>query len=276
VAARCSLIKLACQRPEDDLAPFRDVWTQQALADALREDTGVEISRSEVGRILRFQQLRPHHVRYWLKNKDPEFEAKADRICQLYISPPEGAHVISVDEKPMQALERRAPNGRGPQAEVRYEYEYIRWGTCCLLAAFDTQTGRVTGQVVPKRTAEQTVAFMERVAERYPEGEVYVIWDNLNTHCDGPSERWTKFNARHGNRFHFVHTPIHASWMNQVEIWFSILGRRVLRCGSFDSTKHLAWQVHLFMHHWNEHEAHPFRWTWRSDRVQNPRLRKAS
>jgi len=117
---------------------------------------------------------------------------------------------------------------------------------------------------------------MEMLAERYPDGEVYVVWDNLNTHKDGPDKRWTKFNARHDDRFHFVYTPIHASWMNQVEVWFSILERRLLRYGDFDTPKHLAWQVHLFIHHWNQHEAHPFRWTWRSDTVQNPRTKKAA
>lgn len=276
LVVRCELIKLACKRPTDELAPFHDVWTHKALANALEIVTGWRLSVSEVGRILRFRQLRPHHVRMWLYSGDLNFREKADRVCQLYLHPPEGAHVICVDEKPMQALERKHPTETGPDGTVRYEYEYIRNGTCCLLGAFDTQTGQVFGRVVPERSAEETVAYMEMIAKRYPHGEVYVIWDNLNTHYDGPSKRWTEFNARHGNRFHFVYTPKHASWMNQIEVWFSIFHRRVLRYGSFDGTKELAWRVHLFIHHWNEHEAHPFRWTWRSDKVQNPRTKKAA
>jgi transposase len=274
VTTRCQLVKLACERPEDDKAPFRDIWTYKSLAEALHIETGVKLSVSEVGRVLRFHEIRPHHIRYWLNSQDPEFEIKAERICQLYLAPPEGSHVICVDEKPMQALERLHPTERGPHGEVQFEYEYVRWGTCCLLGAFDTQTGQVFGRVVPQRTAEELVEFMERLAARYPTGDVYIIWDNLNTHYDGPDQRWQKFNARHGHRFHFVYTPIHASWMNQVEVWFSILGRRVLRCGSFDSTTSLGWRVHEYIWHWNHHEAHPFRWTWRSDRVQHHRPKR--
>ena len=271
---RCELIKLACKRPDDKLAPFYQVWTHKALAEALKSTTGWKLSVSEVGRILRFHHLRPHHVRMWLYSGDLNFREKADRICQLYLYPPEGSHVISVDEKPMQALERTHPTGTGPNGEVRFENGYIRNGTCCLLGAFDTQTGKVFGRVVPHRTAEELVEFMEMLALRYPTGDVYIIWDNLNTHKDGPVKRWTEFNARHGGRFHFIYTPIHASWMNQVEVWFSILERRLLRYGDFDSTGQLAWQVHLFIRHYNRHDAHPFRWTWRSDKVENPRKKK--
>jgi len=113
------------------------------------------------------------------------------------------------------------------------------------------------------------------IYEADSEGEVYVVWDNLNTHYDGPDRRWTEFNDRHGGRFHFVYTPLHASWMNQVEVWFSILQRRLLRYGSFDSPADLAHQVHWFIDHWNRCEAHPFRWTWRTDKVDNPRRRAA-
>jgi transposase len=112
---------------------------------------------------------------------------------------------------------------------------------------------------------------MELVAKEWAKVEIYTVWDNLNTHYDGPSKRWTEFNARHGDRFHFVYTPIHASWMNQVEVWFSILERRLLRHGDFYDAAHMAHRVHSFIHHWNRHEAHPFRWTWRSDRVDNPK-----
>jgi len=275
VSVRCQLIKLACRRPDyENIVPFHEVWTQKALAEVLYVMTGYRLSVSEVGRILRFHHLRPHHVRMWLTSGDPDFDEKADRICQLYLAPPEGARVICVDEKPLQAIERLHPNETGDNGELRFEFEYIRNGTCCLLAAFDTQSGEVFGRVVPQRSAEELVEFMERLAKKYPEGDIYIVWDNLNTHYDGKDKRWTKFNARHGQRFHFVYTPKHASWMNQVEIWFSILQRRVIRHGSFDDPKHIAWQVTLFIHHYNRYEAHPFRWTWRSHRVKNPRKKK--
>ena len=83
------------------------------------------------------------------------------------------------------------------------------------------------------RTAAALVTFMQRVADAYPGKTVYVVWDNLNTHGDGKEQRWTRFNERNGGRFHFVRTPIHASWLNQVACWFSILQRRVIRYGDF-------------------------------------------
>lgn len=126
--------------------------------------------------------------------------------------------------------------------------------------------------MVPKRTAKATVTFMNALARRYRGREVYVVWDNLNTHCDGKTvQRWKDFNERHGGRFHFVFTPKHASWMNQVEIWFSILHRRVLQHGDFATPKRQQWQVEAFIRHWNRVERHPFRWTWRVSRGQNRR-----
>jgi transposase len=273
---RCKVVQLACDTPDKLWAPFRDVWTQQALADAVRYTTGRPISRSTVQRILNAEGLRPHRVRQWLSSPDPDFEAKVARVCDIYLNAPEGVTVLCVDEKPMQALERKYPTVAGPDGVVRREYEYIRNGTACLLGAFDIRTGEVLGQVVPERTSEATVAFMDRLASEHPTGEVYVVWDNLNTHYDGPAGRWTEFNQRHGGRFHFVYTPKHASWMNQIEVWFSILQRRVLRYGSFDTTGCLEREVMAFIRHWNRSEAHPFRWTFTGKFTQTRALPKAA
>ena len=111
IAIRSKLVQLACERPdgEDSPAPFRDIWTYGSLADALEEQTGYRLSVSEVGRILRSEELRPHRVRQWLKSSDPKFLPKATRICNLYRRPPKNAVVVCVDEKPMQVLERRHP-----------------------------------------------------------------------------------------------------------------------------------------------------------------------
>jgi transposase len=258
---RCTVVRLACDTPDKLWSPFRDVWTQQALAEATRRETGWSISRSTVQRILSSEGLRPHRVRQWLHSPDPDFDEKVARVCDLYLNPPAGAAVVCVDEKPMQALERKYATAVGPGGVVRREYEYIRNGTACLLGAFDIRNGQVFGRVVPQRTSEATVEFMDELAREYPEGDVYVVWDNLNTHYDGPDKRWTEFNRRHGGRFHFVYTPKHASWMNQIEVWFSILQRRVLRYGSFVSTRQLEREVVGFIRHWNRAEAHPFRWT---------------
>ena len=145
---------------------------------------------------------------------------------------------------------------------VRYEYEYKRHGTQVLLAAFDIATGKVLGHVLPRRTAPALVDFMEALARKYPTQQVYVVWDNLNVHYDGKDDRWLRFNARHGGRFHFVYTPKHASWMNQVEIWLSILVRKLLRRGNFCSVDDLRNQVLAFIAYFNRTMAKPFKWTY--------------
>ncbi len=116
---------------------------------------------------------------------------------------------------------------------------------------------------------------MEQLAERYKGRDVYVVWDNLNIHCDGRAMRWTEFNRRHGGRFHLVYTPLHASWVNQVEIWFSILQRRVLRHGSFESVVAVRKAVERFIAYWNRVEARPFRWTFTGRFEQAPSARAA-
>ncbi len=126
-------------------------------------------------------------------------------------------------------------------------------------------TGTVVGDIVPHRSADALVAFMDQLAARYRGKNVIVVWDNLNTHYEGKDARWSAFNARHGQRFRFIFTPKHASWMNQVEIWFSILQRRVIRHGSFRSAREQRARILGFIAHWNRHERHPFRWTWRVD-----------
>ena len=275
VAARCEVVKLACERPDDEIVPFREVWTWQSLADALYVRTGIALSRSEIGRILSDNELRPHRVRQWLHSPDPEFGPKTRRICDLYLDPPPDEVVLCVDEKPMQALSRKHPVKAGPDGVVRYEYEYVRHGTRSLLGAFNVRTGAVFGEVRPQRTGDDLVEFMGAVARAYPVGKVVVVWDNLNIHYDGPSKRWERFNGAHDDRFRFVYTPIHASWLNQVEVWFSILERRVLRYGSFEDAEALERRVLGFIEHWNEYEAHPFNWTFRG-RFEQTGLRRAA
>jgi transposase len=263
-ATRCEVFKIACNRPQTKQHGRRfrpPVWTQQAIADELRRTRGERISRSSVQRILSANGLRPHRVRQWLHSPDPNFAAKVERVCQLYLDPPPNAVVVSIDEKPMQALHRRHPTHTGRDRSIRREFEYRRRGTCCLLGALDVSSGQVLGRVVPRRTAAALVSFLEWIARRYPGRPLYVVWDNLNVHYDGNDGRWSAFNKRHRGRFHFVYTPLHASWVNQIEIWFSILQRRVLRYGSFDDVHMLRDHVLGSIAYWNRYQAHPFRWT---------------
>lgn len=265
---RCQLVQLACDRPADERGVRRPVWTQLALRRALKAHTGVRISRSSVQRILSTKGLRPHRVRYWLHSPDPDFAKKVRRICRLYLAPPPDAVVVCIDEKPMQALGRRSPDRRGSNGAVRHEFEYIRRGVCHLLGAFDVRTGRVLGRVVKKRSAGAIYNFLEAVARAFPDRRVFVVWDNLNLHHDGKDRRWSDFSRLHGRRFRFVYTPLHASWVNQIEIWFSILQRRLLRYGSFEDVADLRNQVLAFIRYWNRFEAHPFSWKFSGKFVQ--------
>jgi transposase len=262
VEQRAEVVRLACERPDGSRAAFRDVWTYEALAEVYRATTGVMLSASEIRRILRRSELKPHRVRPWLHSPDPDFREKTRALCKLYLNIPEGAHLVCLDEKTgMQALERRyAGRPAAPGRLGREEFEYIRHGTTTLIAAFDVRTGRVFGECRPTRKAPDLVEFMEHLALRYPTGDVYVVWDNLNIHH---GERWQEFTARYGGRFHFVYTPLHASWLNQIEIWFGILHRRVLRRASFKSVEEVMLKVSGFIAHWNLHEAHPFKWKFR-------------
>ena len=280
VETRCEVIKLACRRPEEKRpgkkthAPFRDVWTRYSLSKAVEREIGVLLSVSEIGRILRSEGLRPHKMQLWLHSPDPLFREKVRVICDLYRNPPPGAHVLCVDEKTsIQALSRKHPTKPPlPGRAGRREFEYVRHNTRSLIAAFDVATGKVFGRCRARRRAADLDCFMEALARRYPTGDVYVVWDNLNIHC---GEKWEAFSRRHGGRFHFVHTPLHASWVNQIEIWFGILQRRVLRYGEFNNVGELSERIAGFIAHWNVVEAHPFRWTFRGRFAHHPEQRAA-
>lgn len=263
IGTRLELIKLACSPPPTSRG--RSHWSHSSLKAALYSATKVLLSESEIGRILRNEELRPHKMRLWLHSPDPEFKEKAARVCQLYTRPPAGATVLCVDEKTqLQALRRRFPSrAPAPGRPGRYEFEYRRGGVLALIGAFNVATGQVFAQCRETRSAADLLGFMDALAEHYPTGDVYIVWDNLDIHCDGKDGRWKAFNARHGNRFRFVYTPKHASWLNQIEIWFSILQRRVVRYGDFVDVNDLARKLIAFVRYWNRHEAHPFGWTFR-------------
>jgi transposase len=259
---RLELIALACEpvsgRPGTSTRTIAAL-TQEAAARGIVDG----ISWSSYQRLLTEVDLRPHRIRGWLHSPDPEFRAKVTEITTLYLQPPAGATVLSIDEKTgMQALERRFPDRPpAPGRLRRREFEYTRHGTQSLLCAFDVHRGCVMGACGPTRTATDLLAFMEQVALRYATGPVHVIWDCLNIHFDGREQRWQAFNARHGHRFVFHYTPKHASWVNQVELFFSILQRQCLRDGSFRSTEELRTAVLAFIAAWNRDRARPFRWT---------------
>lgn len=150
----------------------------------------------------------------------------------------------------------------------------MRHGVGHLLAALNVVTGEVTTEVVDKRDAATLTRFMQAVARRYRGKRVIVVWDNLNIHHEGKDDRWERFNADRKHPFEFVHTPVHASWVNQVELWFSILQRRVIRHGSFEHQGRIKQEVEAFARYWNLYERKPFRWTF-DGCFEQPLLRAA-
>ncbi|MBL4843961.1 MAG: IS630 family transposase [Planctomycetes bacterium] len=259
------LLAAACRTPRD-LGHERANWSHQAIADVLCEGAMVEgISASSVGRILRAGDIRPHRVKMWCHSTDPLFREKLHDVVGLYLDPPPGEPVLCVDEKSgMQALSRR----RGlihaqPGRSGRLEFEHRRNGTRCLFGCFNVRTGRVLDRCSPSRKREDFLSFMDLVASTYRQGRVHVVLDNLNTHHDTSAGDFiTQWNRRHGDRFVFHYTPTHGSWLNQIELWFGILSRRILKHGSFETAAELERAVMAFVEQWNEREAHPFRWTY--------------
>lgn len=238
-------------------------WTGPLIADALGD-----VDVQYVWRFLRAQKIDLAARKSWCQSNDPAFAAKAAEIVGLYLDPPENALVLAVDEKPsIQALERRQgylklPNGRSLTGQ---SHTYTRHGTTTLFAAFDVATGKVTGRQYTRRRRVEFLDFMNRLVTQHPGRDIHVILDNLNTHKP-KNDCWLK---RHPN-VHFHFTPTGASWLNQVEIWFSILGGKALRGASFNSLAELKQHIEAFISAYNE-TAQPFQWT--ASQVHQKRLK---
>src|SRR5467141_1630056 len=227
-------------------------WSGPLLAAALGD-----VDVQYVWRFLRAQKIDLAGRKSWCESKDPEFAAKAADVVGLYMAPPAKAIVICVDEKPsIQALERaqgylKLPNGR---ALTGHSHDYKRHGTTTLFAAFEVATGKVKAAHKKRRRRKEFLGFMDDVVAAYPKKRLEVILDNLNTHKK--NDEWL---ARHPLvTFHY--TPTRASWLNQVEGWFSILQGQSLTGASFTSVEQLKKHIDAFIESYNE-DAEPFVWT---------------
>jgi len=227
-------------------------WNGPLIAKALGD-----VDVQYVWRSLRKQKIDLGGRKSWCESNDPDFAAKAADVVGLYLAPPRNAIVICVDEKPsIQALERaqgylKLPNGR---ALTGHSHDYKRHGTSTLFAAFEVATGRVKAAHKKRRRRKEFLDFMDEVVAAYPRSRLEVILDNLNTHKK--NEEWL---ARHPKvKFHY--TPTRASWLNQVEGWFSILQGQSLTGASFTSVEQLRQHIDAFIDTYNE-DAEPFAWT---------------
>ena len=210
-----------------------------------------------IWRFLRAQEIDLSGRKFWCESNDPEFMAKAAEIVGLYMAPPDNAVVLSVVEKPfIQALERAQSyltlsNGR---AVTGQSHDYKRHGTTTLFAALEVATGKVTRRHYKTRRRVEFLEFINQVVADYPEREIHVILDNLSAH-KLKRDLWL---ARHRN-VHFHYTPTHTSWLNQIEIWFSILSGKSLDGASFHSVDELKAHISSFIASYNE-DARPFYW----------------
>lgn len=240
-------------------------WTCEQVALRMSAE-GVPISASQVWRIFDGLDLKPWQTEAWLTSHDPEFWAKVADVCGLHLDPPANAVVWSVDEKTgMQARSRVNPTRPAiPGKPVRREFEYRRHGTATLFAGLNVHEGDVTGWVTDSTRSDNFVEFLQYLTDQTPgDLKLHCIVDNLSAHGTPKVEAFLDAHPRM-----FIHnTPTHASWLNQVELFFAIMQRRLLRYGEFDSVEHLTSRVIELINDYNR-RAKPFRWTYEGRPLQ--------
>jgi transposase len=233
-------------------------WSGRRLAAA----TG--ISPSTVHRIRRDHKLKPHQVRSFKFSRDPQLVEKVIDVVGLYLDPPKGALVLCVDEKTqIQALDRTQPTlPIKPGKAQRMTHDYKRNATTSLYAALETATGEVTGACYPRHTHQEFLAVLYALVRAFPRKPLHVVLDNSSTHSTPEVKRWLE---RHP-RVHFHFTPTSTSWLNMVEIWFSILTKQQVRRGVYHNVPELITAIDHFIEGYNE-RARPFVWTKTTDQV---------
>ena len=298
--AICKIIAMACEPPKEYGRPVTN-WTGKELADeAVKQGVVASISGRQVSRYLEESDLKPHRSQYWLNNKreeNPEqFDTDVRKVCALYKKAPElhkkGTKVVSVDEKTgIQALERIAETKPMRPGQIeRREFAYERHGTLTLIGNFEVATGKViTPSLGSTRNEADFATHIEQTVATEPEASWIFLVDQLNTHksetlvrfvakaCGIDEELGVKgkkgilksmvtrasFLQNEAHRIRFVYLPVHTSWLNQIEIWFGILTRRILKRGHFKTVEELGERILEFINYFNETMAKPFKWTYK-------------
>ena len=248
---KAAVVALACTKPEDG----SNAWTVSKLAKAM------DLSRSTVHRVLSEGKIKPHKISYWCgKSPDPEFEEKQASILGLYLDPPDGALVLAVDEKSqIQALDRTQPQlPLKPGLVKRLTHTYRRHGTTCLLAALAVHKGEIEGRCHDRHSHKEFLAFLKHLYRKHPGVHLHIIVDNFSAHKHKDVLAWAE--KRRRLTLHF--TPTYASWLNQIEIWFNIFTKDVIRGGIWQSKKELVAQIMHYIRLYNETKAKPFKWTY--------------
>jgi transposase len=280
--AKAWLVNLACQRPLDRGYPH-ELWTTDLLARHVRAHCLVSghpslahINRGTVSKILRKNTIQPHKVRYYLESRDPEFETKMATVLYVYrqvsllAKSAEDSQivVVSYDEKPgIQALESTRSDSRpkrGIQSRIGRDSEYIRHGTMSLMAGIDLLNGHVHGQVVDRHRSREFIDFLRMLDGHYsPEKTIRVILDNHSIHTSKETRSYLKTIP---NRFDFIFTPKHGSWLNLIESFFSKMTRSLLRSIRVKSKEELKDRIMTYLDDVNT-EPVIFRWKYQPEEM---------
>jgi transposase len=240
-------------------------WSSRLLANRLG------ISHVTIAEAWKRYGVKPWKAETFRFSTDPELEAKVTDVIGLYLAPPENAIVLCCDEKSqIQALNRTQktlPMQPG-HAEQR-THDYVRHGTTTLFAALEIATGRITGVCKNRHRHQEFLAFLKHVARAYPECELHLVMDNYAAHKHPNVRSWLAANPR----IHVHFTPTSGSWLNLVEVWFSIIERQAIHRGSFPSVRDLMIKIRAFINGWND-RCHPFIWTKPADQVLEKIKRK--
>jgi transposase len=292
------IIALACEHPLASGRPITQWSSRELAAELVKRGIVTSISRATVSRLLAEAKIKPHRCRYWL-NAQPDDEAQFHEqvrvVCALYRQAADwhaqGIHLVCTDEKTgIQALERDAPTkGVKPGWIMRMEANYTRHGTRCLIANLVVATGQIISPSIgPTRTEADFLTHIQRTVTTDPAGQWIFVLDNLNTHQSASLVQWVAqqcqltndlgvkgrrgilrsmasraaFLAEPAHRIRFVYVPKHTSWLNQIEIWFSILAGRLLKRIQVRSTDELQQQMLDFIDYFNATLAKPFKWTY--------------
>lgn len=284
-AAKSWVVSLACQRPTE-LGYAAETWTYSSLVKHIRTHADhnghhclKKVSRSKVHDILTEGDIRPHKISYYLEQRDPQFEEKMiDVLCvykdvEMINQSPGSAHnrestTVSYDEKPgIQAIKNIAAQLRpvpGKYSNIGRDYEYKRLGTVSLLGGIDLHTGVVHALVKDRHRSREFVEFLGLIDGRYPEDWVIrIVLDNHSAHVSKETQQYLKTRP---NRFHFVFTPKHGSWLNLIESFFSKITRSFLRHIRVDSKQELVERIYQGIEEINKDPV-VFRWRYKMEEI---------